>query len=72
MRNARVKMANMTKKELQEISLQKTQKGIATREAKIAQELLWKITEHIYTIDLCEWERYFPLSAWDEYCELYE
>lgn len=72
MRNARVKMANMTKKELQEISLQKTKKGIATREAKMAQELLWKIAEHIHTIDHYDWERYFPLSAWDEYCELYE
>ncbi len=72
MRNARARMENMTKQELQEISLQKTKKGIATREAQIAQELLWKIAEHIYTIDFYDWERYFPVSVWDEYYLLYK
>ena len=67
MRNARKKLMNMSKEELQKISLKKNKIGIATREARIAQEILWDATEHIYTKDFVDSEYYFFMDIWGEY-----
>lgn len=66
MRNARKKLMNMSKEELQKISLKKNKIGIATREARIAQEILWDAVEHIYTRDLLNPDYYFLMDIWED------